>query len=114
MIEIVACVGSEAGDEVAFNNLRSLEFHNLPSLRAFHLGYCIIKFPSLDDVIVVHYPNMKNFSTVVMRTPKLKYIYLAKEQMVPADDEYDHLNYHEFTQEQQLWDGDLNATIKQV
>lgn len=34
MIEIVACGGSEAGDEVAFNNLSSLEFHNLPSLRA--------------------------------------------------------------------------------
>ena len=33
--------------------------------------------------------------------------------MVPVDDEYDHLNYHEFTQEQQLFDGDLNATMKQ-
>ena len=33
--------------------------------------------------------------------------------MVPVDDEYDRLNYHEFTQEQQLWDGDLNASMKQ-
>ena len=62
---------------------------------------------------MVQYPNLKIFSTEVLSTPKLKYIYLAKEQMVPVDDEYDRLNYHEFTQEQQLWDGDLNASMKQ-
>uniref|UniRef100_A0A7N2R194 Uncharacterized protein n=1 Tax=Quercus lobata TaxID=97700 RepID=A0A7N2R194_QUELO len=49
MTEIVANEGSEAeaGDEIAFNNLISLKFVNLPSLTAFHLGNRTIKFPSL-------------------------------------------------------------------
>ena len=48
MREIVANEGSEAeaGDEIVFNNLKYLEFYNLPSLTAFHLGNRTIKFPS--------------------------------------------------------------------
>ena len=66
MIEIVANEGSEAkaGDEIAFNNLTSLEFYKLPSLTAFHLGNCTIKFPSLVEVKVNNCPKLISLLTL--------------------------------------------------
>ncbi|XP_050275389.1 probable disease resistance protein At4g27220 isoform X2 [Quercus robur] len=65
MTEIVANEGSEAeaGDEIAFNNLISLKFDNLPSLTAFHLGNRTIKFPSLDEVMVKNCPKLISLLT---------------------------------------------------
>ena len=65
MREIVANEGSEAeaGDEIAFNNLTSLRLENLPSLTAFHLGNCTIKFPSLVGVKVNNCPKLISLLT---------------------------------------------------
>ncbi|KAL0005344.1 hypothetical protein SO802_012905 [Lithocarpus litseifolius] len=74
MREIVANEVSEAeaGDEIAFNNLTSLQLFDLPSLTAFHLGNRTIKFPSLDYVIVENCPKLKIFCSGVLSTPKLR------------------------------------------
>ena len=73
MIEIVANEGSEAevGDEIAFNNLRHLEFRDLPSLTAFYLGNRTIKFPSLNNASVTNCPKFKIFCSGGLSTPKL-------------------------------------------
>jgi hypothetical protein len=98
MTEVVANEGGQAGDEIAFNNLEYLIFDDVPSLTAFYLGDCIIKFPSLVELTVTNCPKLKIFSNGVLTTPKLKDIEIAKEDDSPT---------------QHLWDGDLNATIKQ-
>ncbi|XP_050275366.1 uncharacterized protein LOC126717592 [Quercus robur] len=100
MTEIVANEESEAkaGDEIAFNNLISLKFVNLPSLTAFHLGNRTIKFPSLVQVIVDNCPKLKIFCSGVLSTPNLTSMRLGGK--------------HIFKKE---GDGDfyLNATIKE-
>lgn len=100
MTEIVANEGSEAeaGDEIAFNNLRRLNLVNLPSLTAFHLGNRTIKFPSLDLVYVSNCPKFKIFCSGVLSTPKLRRFYTEEKHTLKKEG-----------------DGnvDLNATIKE-
>ncbi|KAL4637752.1 hypothetical protein ACB092_03G098800 [Castanea dentata] len=100
MTEIVANEGSEAkaGDEIAFNNLKYLYLHHLPSLTAFHLGNRTIKFPSLVSVNVDNCPKLKIFCSGVLSTPKLRMGRI--EEMWIFKDEGDG-------------DVDLNATIKE-
>ena len=60
-----------------------LEFRELPSLTAFHLGNRTIKFPSLDHVNVTECPKVKIFCSGVFSTPKLASIqtqYMFKEE----------------------------------
>ena len=97
MTEVVANEEGQVGDEIAFNNLKDLIFDDVPSLIAFYLGDCIIKFPSLVKVTVTNCPKLKIFSNGVLTTPKLKGIGIKKV--------HNSLTQH-------LWDGDLNATIK--
>ena len=100
MTEIVANEGSEAeaGDEIAFNNLKYFRFANLPSLTAFHLGNRIIKFPSLDYVYVENCPKLKIFCSGVLSTPKLRSGWMEKKQILRKEGD---------------GDVDLNATIKE-
>ena len=100
MTEIVANEGSEAeaGDEIAFNNLTSLQLSNLPSLTAFHLGNRTIKFPSLDYVSVSYCPKLKIFCSGVLSTPKLTRGWMQKKPIL---------------KEKGDGDVDLNATIKE-
>ena len=100
MTEIVANEGSEAeaGDEIAFNNLEYLNLNNLPSLTAFHLGNCTIKFPSLVDVRVDNCPKLKIFCSGVLSTPKLTEVWMRVDQIHKVD---------------RGGDPDLNATIKE-
>ncbi|XP_075656718.1 disease resistance protein At4g27190-like [Castanea sativa] len=83
MTEIVANEGSEAeaGDEIAFNNLRDLVLIDLLSLTAFHLGNRTIKFPSLVKVFVFKCPKLKIFCSGVLSTPKLEYIWIEGERI---------------------------------
>ena len=73
MTEIVANEGSEAeaGDEIAFNNLKHLRLRFMLSLTAFHLGNRTIKFPSLEHVKVQNCPKLKIFCSGNLSTPKL-------------------------------------------
>ena len=60
-----------------------MEFRELPSLTAFHLGNRTIKFPSLDHVSVTECPKVKIFYSGVFSTPKLASIqtqYTFKEE----------------------------------
>ncbi len=110
MTEVVANEGGQAGDEIAFNNLEYLIFDDVPSLTAFYLGDCIIKFPSLVKVTVTNCPKLKIFSNGVLTTPKLKGIEIKKEHDSGTQDFWAmDLN----VTIKQFWDGDLNATIKQ-
>ncbi|KAL0005341.1 hypothetical protein SO802_012902 [Lithocarpus litseifolius] len=98
MTEIVANEESEAGDEIAFNNLRSLKIHNSPSLTAFHLGNRTIRFPTLGTVIVDNCPKFKIFCSGVLSTPNLASIMIEEKKII-----------------KEAGDGDLdlNATIKE-
>ena len=100
MTEIVANEGSEAeaGDEIAFNNLKSLQLNNLPSLTAFHLGNRTIKFPSLYYVDVDNCPKLKIFCSGVISTPELTHIRTKEKLIFEMDGDGDF---------------DLNATIKE-
>ncbi|KAF3964983.1 hypothetical protein CMV_010787 [Castanea mollissima] len=100
MTEIVANDGSkaEAGDEIAFNNLRDLLLIDLPSLTAFHLGNRTIKFPSLDFVKVKNCPKLKIFCSGVLSTPKLRHAWMEEKPIHKMEGD-GHV--------------DLNATIKE-
>uniref|UniRef100_A0A7N2L621 Disease resistance protein At4g27190-like leucine-rich repeats domain-containing protein n=1 Tax=Quercus lobata TaxID=97700 RepID=A0A7N2L621_QUELO len=93
MTEIVANEGSEAeaeaGDEIAFNNLRYLRFDDLPSLIAFHLGNHTIKFPSLVDVYVNNCTKLKIFCSGVLSTPNLTSIWMEGMQIPKEEGERD-------------------------
>ena len=83
MTEIIANEGSEAeaGDEIAFNNLRGFVLMDLPSLTAFHLGNRTIKFPLLDYVRVDNCPKLKFFYSGVLSTPKLTCIWIEGKRI---------------------------------
>ena len=100
MTEIVANEGSEAeaGDEIAFNNLRDLELMELPSLTTFHLGNRTIKFPSLNRVDVRYCPKLKIFYSGVLSTPELTKFLMEGKWI---------------TKEEGDGEVDLNATIKE-
>lgn len=72
MDEIVVNKGTEAETEVMFHKLKHLALVCLPRLASFHLGYCTIKLPSLECVLVQECPQMKTFSQGVVSTPKLR------------------------------------------
>jgi hypothetical protein len=94
--------GSEAGDQICFNQLKDLWLIGLPTLRSFHLGNHTIKFPSLVNVYVNRCPELKIFSNGVLSMPKLKDVtlrenYNTKSWSVPR---------------QQLLEQDFNTIIK--
>nr|TKS06892.1 putative disease resistance gene NBS-LRR family protein [Populus alba] len=72
MDEIVVNKGTEAETEVMFHKLKHLALVCLPRLASFHMGYCAIKLPSLECVLVQECPQMKTFSQGVVSTPKLR------------------------------------------
>ena len=88
--------GDEAGDEISFTKLEFLWLRCLPSLKGFHLSNRSIKFPLLEYVTVTKCPELKMFSNGVLSTPKLKEVELAEDNENGKD----------------LWEGDLNTTIK--
>ena len=108
MTEIVANEGSEAeaGNEIAFNNLKYLELYDLPSLTAFHLGNHIIKFPSLVEVIMFNCPKLKIFCSGDLRTPKLRVFMMEGEQILKKKgDGYVDLN----TTIKEYWEAKLET-----
>ncbi|KAH8480823.1 hypothetical protein H0E87_030905 [Populus deltoides] len=96
MDEIVVNKGTEAETEVMFHKLKHLALVCLPRLASFHLGYCAIKLPSLECVLVQERPQMKTFSQGVVSTPKLRKV-VQKE-----------------FGDSVLWAHDLNATIHKL
>ena len=100
MTEIVANEGSEAeaGDEIAFNNLKRLRLHFMPSLTTFHLGNRTIKFPSLEHVEVQNCPKLKIFYSGNLSMPKLAGFWMEGKQILKKEGDGDL---------------DLNATIKE-
>ena len=102
MTEIIA---DEGGDEISFNPLKYLGIHCLPNLRGFNLSNRTIRFPLLKNVTVTRCPELKIFSNGVLSTPKLKEVELAEN-----NSKY-QWGYIPVNQEQ-LWEGDLNTTIK--
>ncbi|XP_021281522.1 probable disease resistance protein At4g27220 isoform X2 [Herrania umbratica] len=81
MIEnIVACVGEETKDAIAFTQLKYLELNCLPNLECFCLESCDLVFPSLEQLIVMQCPNMKIFSKGGLSTPKLQKVQVAEDE----------------------------------
>lgn len=78
MTDIVSNEGSEAGDEITFNQLKSLVLRSLRSLTSFNSGNCKIIFPSLEKLTVIQCPQLENFSNGVISAPMLKGVKLAK------------------------------------
>ena len=100
MREIITNEGEgEAGDEICFNQLKYLSLLDLPSLRSFHLGNCIIKFPSLENLTVTGCPELKIFSNGVLSMPKLKEVGLGE-------------NYWLAVRREVSWEEGVNIAIK--
>lgn len=99
MKEIVANEGSEAGGDIIFKDLKSLELRYLQSLTSFHSGNCTIKFPSLKELITIECPKFSTSS--IPNWNELK----QAEKDEPA------LGNH-IAQTKELWSGDLISTIK--
>ncbi|XP_058007400.1 uncharacterized protein LOC110649893 isoform X3 [Hevea brasiliensis] len=91
MTEIVTSDGDDhREDEIIFSKLQILELTHLSSLISFCSGNHAFNFPSLENVKVNKCLQMKIFSFGVLNTPKLRGIRL---------------------QNQQHWEGNLNASI---
>ena len=104
MTEIVSDDGGdEAGHEISFSQLGTLELHSLPNLKGFNLSTRTIRFPLLEEVIVTGCPELKIFSNGVLKTPKLTGVGLAE------NDERSEWGYY---YGKKFWEGDLNSTIK--
>ena len=79
--------------DIAFNSLEIFKLKCLPSLVKFCSGKCFMKFPLLEEVIVMECPHMKIFAAGNTSTPLLRKVKIAKN-----DEEW-------------LWKGNLNDTI---
>ncbi|KAJ4721529.1 Disease resistance protein [Melia azedarach] len=92
---VVVAAAAIEGDNIIFNKLKSLRLENLESLASFCSGNCTFKFSSLEELIMIGCPKMKNFSRGELTTPGVKVRY------GDGGDE---------------WRGssDLNATIQQL
>ncbi|KAK3206080.1 hypothetical protein Dsin_020126 [Dipteronia sinensis] len=86
----------ETEDMIIFNQLKYLELHCLPRLTSFCSEKYVVKFPSLQQVVVEQCQNMKIFSHGALSTPRLH-----KLQITEADEEGN-------------WEGDLNTTIQKM
>ncbi|XP_039173461.1 putative disease resistance protein At4g19050 [Eucalyptus grandis] len=94
LIEVICDEGGKKGHVVAFNQLKYMELDGLTRLRCFGSGGYILKFPSLEDVIVTRCPSMKFFSEGPIEAPKLERVHLSTAVW--------------------LWKGNLNITIEEM
>ncbi|GKV44789.1 hypothetical protein SLEP1_g51947 [Rubroshorea leprosula] len=95
--EIVACVGEEVKDGIAFIQLKYLLLRGLPRLASFCSGNCGFEFASLEEVIVKGCPNMQIFSQgECITTNKLQKVKLTVDE------------------DEGFWEGNLNSTIKKM
>ncbi|GKV47956.1 hypothetical protein SLEP1_g54804, partial [Rubroshorea leprosula] len=95
--EIVACVGEEVKDGIAFIQLKYLLLRGLPRLASFCSGNCGFELTSLEEVIVMGCPNMHIFSRGECSTTNK----LQKVKLTLDEDEG-------------FWEGNLNSTIKRM
>ncbi|TXG73920.1 hypothetical protein EZV62_002499 [Acer yangbiense] len=96
MIEKIVTHGwvDETEDMIIFNQLKYLELHCLPRLTSFCSENYVVKFPSLQQVVVGQCQSMRIFSHGALSTPRLH-----KLQITKADEEGN-------------WEGDLNTIQK--
>ncbi|GKV25959.1 hypothetical protein SLEP1_g35332 [Rubroshorea leprosula] len=95
--EIVACVGEEVMDGIAFSQLKYLLLRGLPRLASFCSRNCGFELASLEEVIVMGCPNMQIFSRGECSTTNK----LQKVKLTLDEDEG-------------FWEGNLNSTIKRM
>ncbi|GMI76218.1 hypothetical protein HRI_001291100 [Hibiscus trionum] len=94
--EIIASTTDEVADDTVFNQLESLELDNLPGLSSFCSGNYALVFPMLEEVIIRQCPKMESFTMGELRTPMLHGLQSTKGKYIGR------------------WEGDLNATIRQL
>ncbi|KAJ4721511.1 Disease resistance protein [Melia azedarach] len=93
---VAADEGDEATDyEIVFSQLKELHLLGLESLANFCSTNSILKFPSLEELVVENCPKMKSFSGGELSTPKLQKV-----------------TYNRRTRE--LRKGDLNTTVQEL
>ncbi|XP_031286055.1 uncharacterized protein LOC116144763 [Pistacia vera] len=91
LIEIVENEGegdTTISTEIVFDNLKKLSLSWLESLTCFCSGNYSINFPSLEELIIKFYPNMKTFSQGISSTPKLhkvNYVSSSTKMMKKAE-----------------------------
>ncbi|KAF3434024.1 hypothetical protein FNV43_RR25127 [Rhamnella rubrinervis] len=138
MIQIMAdCEGSDdqitESDEIVLDRLEILELDRLPSLTIFSSGNYILRFPNLKWFALNRCPQMQSFCKGDVSTPKLEKLIL--ESLFRHEDEDEYLeededenftewyhnadwNYFEESckdlKMQQLIEGDINVTIRQI
>ncbi|KAF2318296.1 hypothetical protein GH714_004631 [Hevea brasiliensis] len=97
LTEIVVDEQNGTPEEIEFGKLKTLQLIDLESLTSFCFGGFTFKFPCLEVVTVERCPNMRTFSAGVLSTPKLQCVQSRE------------IHFQEW-----LWEGDLNATIRQL
>ncbi|XP_044477735.1 uncharacterized protein LOC123205012 [Mangifera indica] len=86
-----------AEDEIVFGKLKLLSLEFLDSLTCFCSGNFALKFPSLEELVVVGCPKMKTFSAGNLNTPSLQKV-----------------QQHWRDKGKWSWNGHLNTTIQQL
>ncbi|KAK8633713.1 hypothetical protein V6N13_014552 [Hibiscus sabdariffa] len=94
--EIIVSTTDEVTNVIIFNQLKSLELDSLPCLSRFYSGNYALVFPTLEEVIIGHCPKMDFFTIGELSTPMLYELQSTNSE------------------EMELWEGDLNATIQQL
>lgn len=116
IIEIVT-KGDDTNVEIVFGNLKILALHQLPSLRSFYSGNSTMKFPRLEKVVVSQCPEMQSFSCGIIDSWKVDSIVIEieKEWIWEQENIEWYFEYIEYDKpKQQLWEGDMNATVQKL
>lgn len=95
-LEQIVTKEDESEEEIVFNSLKFLELECLPGLNSFSSSNCLLKFPSLEKVVVRQCLRMKFFSPRETSTPKLEKVKFAEND------------------EDWYWENDLNQTINKM
>ncbi|KAF3434022.1 hypothetical protein FNV43_RR25125 [Rhamnella rubrinervis] len=119
-------------DEIVFDRLEVLDLDRLPSLTFFSSGNYILRFPNLKWFALNRCPQMRSFCKGDISTPKLEKLIL--ESLIEDEDEDEEEDEDENLTEwaynadsnvlneeifkdlkmQQLIEGDINVTIRQI
>lgn len=107
---------SATESEIVCSQLKILALHCLPNLKCFHSGNNKLQFPNLKKIILSECPEMRSFSHGTINTPNLDSLIIAELDDEPLEDDLDWVfeTLEEAEPIEELWEGDLNRSIRKL